>query len=123
MSASKSKKKVVKPGALNNVSTITTDGIEGTAQHRRGGEPEQPDTDVNGTMDDGAIAWLTYTQAAAYTGYSIRYLRNLVSADAIPVYGSPRSRRFRRDVLDQFLTNRDAAMRKFRLERQAHHGD
>jgi excisionase family DNA binding protein len=69
------------------------------------------------------MTWLTYEQAAAYTGYSVAYLRNLVSADAIPVYGPPRSRRFRRDVLDLFLTNRDAAMRRFRLERQAHHGD
>jgi excisionase family DNA binding protein len=67
--------------------------------------------------------WMTYIQAAVYTGYSVRYLRNLVSADAIPVYGPARSRRFRRDVLDIFLTDRDAAMRKFRLERQAQRGN
>ena len=67
--------------------------------------------------------WLTYERAAAYTGWSIRYLRNLVSADAIPVFGESRSRRFRRDMLDLYLTNRDAAMRKFRLERSLHHGN
>ena len=61
--------------------------------------------------------WIKYKEAAAYTGWSVRYLRNLVSAGQIPVYGPPRSRRFRRDMLDLYLTNRDAAMRKFRLER------
>ncbi|MCP4604274.1 MAG: helix-turn-helix domain-containing protein [Proteobacteria bacterium] len=65
-------------------------------------------------------SWLTYQQAADYTGWSVRYLRNLVSGAKIPVYGPPRSRRFRQDVLDYFLTDRDAAMRKFRLERKAH---
>ena len=67
--------------------------------------------------------WLTYTEAAEYTGWSVRYLRNLVSADQIPVHGPPRSRRFRLDLLDSFLTDRGAAMRKFRLERSTHHGD
>lgn len=67
--------------------------------------------------------WLTYRQAAAYTGLSVRYLRNLVAADAIPVYGAPRSRRFRRDMLDLFLTNRDLAMCRFLAEKEAHHGD
>ena len=66
---------------------------------------------------------LCYAEAAIYAGYSIRYLRNLVSADAIPHYDGARSRRFRRDMLDLWLTNRDAAMRKFSAERQAHHGD
>ncbi len=60
--------------------------------------------------------WLTYQQAAEYTGWAITYLRNLVSAGQIPVYGKPRVRRFRRDMLDLFLTAPDAAMRKFRLE-------
>ena len=46
--------------------------------------------------------------------------RNLVSAGQIPVYGKPRVRRFRRDMLDLFLTNPDAAMRKFRAERNSH---
>ena len=67
--------------------------------------------------------WLTYEQAAMYTGWSVRYLRNLVSADQIPVYGPLRSRRFRRDMLDYFLTDRDAAMRKFWLDRNTHHGN
>jgi excisionase family DNA binding protein len=64
--------------------------------------------------------WLTYAQAAAYCGWSVAYLRNLVCAGAIPVYGKPRRRRFRRDMLDRFLTDPDAAMRLFRAERQSH---
>ncbi|MFW2390181.1 MAG: helix-turn-helix domain-containing protein [Polyangiales bacterium] len=67
-------------------------------------------------------SWLTYAQAARYTGWSVRYLRNLVSSGAIPVYGKPRVRRFRRDMLDLYLTNPDAAMRKFRLGRNEPHG-
>ncbi|MFW2386747.1 MAG: helix-turn-helix domain-containing protein, partial [Polyangiales bacterium] len=51
--------------------------------------------------------WLTYTQAASYTGWSVGHLRNLVSAGRIPVYGRSRVRRFRRDMLDPFLTNPD----------------
>ena len=66
------------------------------------------------------MIWLTYEQAAEYTGWSVRYLRNLVSAGRIPVYGPPRSRRFRRDMIDLFLTDRDIALRKFRAERNAH---
>lgn len=66
--------------------------------------------------------WLTYRDASRYTGWSVGYLRNLVSAGAIPVYGPRRQRRFRRDMLDLFLTNPDAAMRKFRLERSKTHG-
>ncbi len=64
--------------------------------------------------------WLTYAEAAAYCGWSVPYLRNLVSAGQIPVYGRPRVRRFRRDMLDHFLTDPDAAMRSFRAERNAH---
>ena len=64
--------------------------------------------------------WLTYADAAEYTGWSVAYLRNLVSAGQIPVYGKPRVRRFRRDMLDQFLTDPDAAMRRFRVERNRH---
>lgn len=63
------------------------------------------------------MRWLTYQQAALYTGWTVEHLRNLVSAGQIPVYGKMRVRRFRRDMLDLFLTNPDAAMRKFRLER------
>ncbi|MFW5876099.1 MAG: helix-turn-helix domain-containing protein [Myxococcota bacterium] len=66
--------------------------------------------------------WLTYRQAAHYTGWSVGHLRNLVSAGQIPVYGRPRSRRFRRDMLDLYLTDPDAAMRKFRVERSSTHG-
>ncbi len=64
--------------------------------------------------------WLTYAEAAAYTGWSVAYLRNLVSAGQVPVYGKPRVRRFRRDMLDRFLTDPDAAMRQFHAERNTH---
>ena len=64
--------------------------------------------------------WLTYAEAAAYTGWTVAYLRNLVSAGQIPVYGKPRVRRFRRDMLDLFLTDPDAAMSRFRVERNGH---
>lgn len=67
------------------------------------------------------FVWMTYAQAAAYTGWSIAYLRNLVSAGSIPVYGKPRVRRFRQDMLDLFLADPDVAMRKFFKERDAHH--
>jgi excisionase family DNA binding protein len=67
-----------------------------------------------------ATPWLTYPEAAAYTGWSVGHLRNLVSAGQIPVYGKPRVRRFRRDMLDLFLTDPDAAMRTFRAERNGH---
>ena len=67
-----------------------------------------------------ATPWLTYAEAAAYTGWSLAYLRNLVSAGRVPVYGKPRVRRFRRDMLDLFLTDPDAAMRQFHAERNTH---
>lgn len=67
-------------------------------------------------------SWLTYAQAARYTGWSVRYLRNLVSARQIPVYGRPRVRRFRRDMLDLYLTNSDMAMRRFSAEGNSSHG-
>jgi excisionase family DNA binding protein len=66
--------------------------------------------------------WLTYAQAARHTGWSVRHLRNLVSGGRIPVYGRPRVRRFRRDMLDLFLTNPDMAMRKFLSERNRMRG-
>jgi excisionase family DNA binding protein len=72
----------------------------------------------------GAIAiatpWLTYGEAADYCSWSVEHLRNLVSAGRIPVYGPLRRRRFRRDMLDLYLTDPDAAMRKFQLERNSH---
>jgi excisionase family DNA binding protein len=64
--------------------------------------------------------WLTYREAALYTGWSVGHLRNLVSAGQVPVYGKPRVRRFRRDMLDRFLDDPDAAMRLFRAERNTH---
>lgn len=73
-------------------------------------------------MSRPASEWLTYVEAAEYSGWSVGYLRNLVSAGQIPVYGPLRSRRFRRAMLDLYLTDRDAAMRKFRLERSKTHG-
>lgn len=66
------------------------------------------------------MTWLTYKQASKYTGWSVAYLRNLVSAAKIPVYGQPRSRRFRADMLDLYVINPDAAMRKFLQERNTH---
>ncbi len=68
------------------------------------------------------MKWMTYKQAAEYTGWSIRYLRNLVSAGRFPVYGPPRSRRFRQNMLDLYLENPGAAMRKFSEERRTTHG-
>ncbi len=65
--------------------------------------------------------WLTYQEAARYTGYSVGALRNKVSANQIPHYGPPRSRRFRTDMLDLFLVNPDAALRKFWQERNDTH--
>lgn len=67
-----------------------------------------------------AGVWLTYSEAARYCRWSVAHLRNLVSAGQIPVYGKPRVRRFRRDMLDLFLTDPDAAMRRFRAERNRH---
>lgn len=70
-------------------------------------------------MIDG---WLTYGQAARYTGWSVGHLRNLVSAGRIPVYGRPRVRRFRRDMLDLYLTNPEMAMREFLSEKERING-
>jgi excisionase family DNA binding protein len=67
-------------------------------------------------------SWFTYAQAAHYTGWSVGHLRNLVSAGQIPVYGRPRVRRFRRDMLDLYLTNPDMAMRTFLAERNEPYG-
>jgi hypothetical protein len=66
--------------------------------------------------------WLTYGGAAAYCSWTVGHLRNLVSAGQIPVYGKLRMRRFRRDMLDLYLTDPDAALRKFRSERNTHGG-
>jgi excisionase family DNA binding protein len=66
--------------------------------------------------------WLTYEQAARYAGWSVGHLRNLVSAGQIPVYGIRRRRRFRRDMLDTYLTDPDMAMRRFSAEGNSSHG-
>jgi hypothetical protein len=66
--------------------------------------------------------WLNYQAAAVYCSWTVGHLRNLVSAGRIPVYGKPRMRRFHRDMLDLFLTDPDAALRKFRSERNTHGG-
>ena len=36
-------------------------------------------------------SWLTYAQAARYTGWSVRYLRNLVSAGKYRSTAAPES--------------------------------
>ena len=75
-----------------------------------------------GRLDSGWLpgpgTWMRYQDAADYIGVSVGHLRNLVSAGQIPVYGPARVRRFRRDMLDLYVTDPDAAMRKFRLERK-----
>ncbi|MEM6730847.1 MAG: helix-turn-helix domain-containing protein, partial [Myxococcota bacterium] len=76
----------------------------------------------SGPRIGGEPYWLRYDDAARYTGWSEGHLRNLVSANQIPVYGPPRRRRFRRDMLDAFIKDPDAAMRKFRLEKERNHG-
>ena len=73
--------------------------------------------------DVGDGPWLNYKAASAYTGWSVPYLRNLVSRGEIPVFGRPRVRRFRKDMLDMYLADPSAAMRKFSEERRAAHGN
>jgi hypothetical protein len=63
-----------------------------------------------------ATPWLDYEKAAAYTLLTVRSLHTLVSSRQIPVYGSPRCRRFRKDMLDLWLINRPRAMRKWEEE-------
>ena len=97
---------------------------------RRGSPSTRSKTRASGNDDprglpaarEATLPWLTYPEAAAYCGWSVSYLRNLVCAGQIPVYGRLRVRRFRRDMLDLFLTDPDAAMRQFRAERNAHGG-
>jgi hypothetical protein len=93
-------------------------GNPGTTGKTRG----NGDDDVRGprVAREATSPWLTYPEAAAYCGWSVSYLRNLVCAGQIPVYGRLRVRRFRRDMLDLFLTDPDAAMRSFHAERNAH---
>jgi excisionase family DNA binding protein len=44
------------------------------------------DRDLSSAERDLRQPWLTYRQAAEYCGWSITYVRNLVSAGQIPVY-------------------------------------
>jgi excisionase family DNA binding protein len=60
--------------------------------------------------------WLTYKDAAQYLSLAESTLKGMVSSREIPVYGSRRMRRFRTDMLDLWLTDRDLAMRKWREE-------
>jgi excisionase family DNA binding protein len=62
--------------------------------------------------------WLTYEQAAQYLSLTQATLRGLVSARQIPVYGSPRFRRFRADMLDLWVRDRANAMRKWTEEKR-----
>lgn len=63
-----------------------------------------------------ATPWLTYRTAAAYLSLAESTLKGMVSSGEIPVYGSRRMRRFRADMLDLWLTDRDLAMRRWREE-------
>ena len=78
--------------------------------------------DDRGRLDAGWMGspgtWMSCQDAATYLGVSVGHLRNLVSAGQIPVYGPVRVRRFRRDMLELYAMDPDAAMRKFRLERK-----
>jgi len=63
------------------------------------------------------VTWFNYEEAAAHCSWSVAHLRNLVSAGCIPVYGPPRRRRFRQDMLDMYMQDPAASMRKFRKEK------
>ncbi|MBN2715311.1 MAG: helix-turn-helix domain-containing protein [Deltaproteobacteria bacterium] len=68
-------------------------------------------------LDNGI--WFTYEEAAKYCRWSKEYLRNLVCNGKIPVYGPPRRRRFRKDMLDLYIVAPNVAMRKFMEERRS----
>ena len=70
------------------------------------------------SANDNGSPWLTYEQAAAYLQLKPGTLRQMVSAAEIPVYGSSRMRRFRKDMLDLWMCNRDLAMRKWTEEKK-----
>jgi excisionase family DNA binding protein len=67
-------------------------------------------------VPDVRTPWLDYREAAAYTRLAVGTLQCLVSARQIPVYGSRRCRRFRREMLDLWLRDRKLAMRKWEEE-------
>lgn len=76
------------------------------------------DTTVQPAANDNASPWLTYEQACEYLHVAKSTLFALVHDRKIPVYGSPRMRRFRRDMLDLWLVNRDLALRRWAEERK-----
>lgn len=65
---------------------------------------------------DVQTPWLSYVEAAAYVRLAHGTLKNLVSAQQIPVYGRRNRRVFRRDMLDLWLANPDLAIRKWKEE-------
>ena len=103
-----------------------TDNGEGRSAHWPRTAPERgrlTNTDHDRFQGEtNGPTWLTYEQAARYAGWSVGHLRNLVSAGRVPVYGIRRRRRFRRDMLDLFLTDPDMAMRRFSAEGNSSHG-
>ena len=103
-------------GAVSNAGSIPTRASADPPRSSAGEPPARPLPRAR----DAASPWLTYAEAAAYCGWSVTYLRNLVCAGQVPVYGRLRVRRFRREMLDLFLTDPDAAMRRFRAERNTH---
>ncbi|MCK9462368.1 MAG: hypothetical protein M0R80_22310 [Proteobacteria bacterium] len=109
---------------LEHLQAVPTDqpallSDQGTSENI-GTQQQSPDSSATPATSN---PWMGYRAAAAYCGLSISYLRCLVSADAIPVYGPRRSRRFRRDMLDLYLTDREVAMRQFRRETEARHAE
>ena len=70
-------------------------------------------------MSQPASPWLTYKSASDYLSLAESTLKTLVSSEQIPVYGSRRMRRFRIDMLDLWVTDRDLAIRKWREEVQS----
>jgi len=68
--------------------------------------------------EDVLTPWLDYDEAAQYTRLAVGTLHAMVSARQIPVYGSRRCRRFRKDMLDLWLLDRSRAMRKWEEEKR-----
>lgn len=66
--------------------------------------------DGDSTQNNEHTKWLLYEEAAAYIGWSVGHLRNVVSRGEIPVYGRRYHRRFRADTLDLFIKDRDQAL-------------
>ena len=75
-----------------------------------------PEADTK-PVRQASVQWLTYEEAARHCRWSVAYLRNLVSAGLVPVYGPPRRRRFRLDMLDLYLRDPSASMREFKREK------